>query len=71
MTHLVAHNILAQLGGNRFVTMTGASNLTSREDGLSFKIGSNPKLHHAYHASRSPAMDDYIVRVSVDPRHHG
>lgn len=37
----VAQTILSQLGGNRFVVMTGAKNLTGRADGLSFKIGRN------------------------------
>lgn len=39
----VAQTILAQLGGNRFLVMTGARNLVGRPDGLSFKVGSNAK----------------------------
>ena len=34
----VAKTILAQLGGNRFVAMTGAKKLTSEADGLSFRL---------------------------------
>jgi hypothetical protein len=37
----VANTILEQLGGRKFLAMTGASNLTGRPDGLSFKIGRN------------------------------
>lgn len=60
MTHPVAHNILAQLGGNRFLAMTGASNLTGRADGLSFKIGRNAsKITHV--RVTLTAMDDYQV----------
>lgn len=56
----IARNILSQLGGNRFLAMTGASNLTSRPDGLSFKIGQNAsKITHV--RVTLTAMDDYIV----------
>jgi hypothetical protein len=34
----VAKTILAQLGGNRFVVMTGAKNLTSRSNALLFML---------------------------------
>ena len=34
----VAKTILAQLGGNRFVAMTGARNLGGTEDSLSFRL---------------------------------
>ncbi len=36
----VAHTILQQLGGRRFIAMTGAKNFTSSEVGLNFKIPS-------------------------------
>lgn len=36
----VAHTILDQLGGSRFVAMTGAKQLVALERGLQFKIGS-------------------------------
>lgn len=39
----VATTILAQLGGNRFVAMTGSKNFMGRPDGLTFKTGRNPK----------------------------
>lgn len=36
----VAQTILAQLGGNRFLSMTGARHLTGSADTLSFKLPS-------------------------------
>jgi hypothetical protein len=44
MTDLtVARSILDQLGGERFVAMTGARELVGSADSLTFKIGVNPK----------------------------
>ena len=40
---LVAKTILQQLGGNRFIAMTGAKNLASSKDSLTFKISSRNK----------------------------
>lgn len=37
----VANTILQQLGGRKFIVMTGASNLSGSADCLSFKIGRN------------------------------
>lgn len=55
-----AQTILSQLGGNKFLAMTGASNLTSRPDGLSFKVGRNAgKVTHV--RVTLTAMDDYQV----------
>lgn len=34
----VAKTILEQLGGHRFISMTGARNLIARENGLSFRL---------------------------------
>lgn len=34
----IAHTILAQLGGSRFIAMTGASNLVRHDNALSFKL---------------------------------
>ena len=39
----VARSILDQLGGARFVAMTGARELVGSADSLTFKIGVNPK----------------------------
>ena len=43
MTNQVAHTILAQLGGSKFVAMTGAHSLTSGPTALSMRIGRNAK----------------------------
>lgn len=37
----IAATILAQLGNNKFIAMTGAKNLMGLGDGLSFQIGRN------------------------------
>lgn len=37
----VAKEILKQLGGNRFITMTGAKNLAAGDNSMSFKIMRN------------------------------
>lgn len=37
----VAKTILAQLGGNKFVVMTGTKNLVGSENSLAFKFGRN------------------------------
>jgi hypothetical protein len=37
----IAKTILEQLGGNKFIAMTGAKNLGAGENYLSFKIGRN------------------------------
>lgn len=38
MTHQTAHTIMNQLGGGRFVLMTGAKSFSSTENSISFKI---------------------------------
>lgn len=42
-----ANTILQQLGGRRFLTMTGAKNLVAHDDGLSFKLPSQPHYTRA------------------------
>lgn len=39
MTNSVAQTILSQLGGNKFLAMTGAKNLVGGGDSLQFSIG--------------------------------
>ena len=55
----VAQTILSQLGGNRFVMMTGANKLTVRENGLSFKIGRNATQTNHVTISYDYAQDLY------------
>jgi hypothetical protein len=38
MTNVIAKTILAQLGGNRFVAMTGSKDFVATENGLTFKL---------------------------------
>lgn len=38
---MTAQTILNQLGGNRFVAMTGAKNFVALENGIKFNIGKN------------------------------
>lgn len=55
-----AQTILSQLGGNKFLAMTGACNLIGSDNGLSFKIGRNvSKITHV--RVTLTAMDDYQV----------
>ena len=39
--HEIATTILQQLGGKRFIVMTGAKDFTTIDNGLRFKIGRN------------------------------
>ena len=57
----VAHTILAQLGGSKFIAMTGAKSFLSEKDALSFNI---PKARAGVNCVRvqlTPA-DTYTVR---------
>lgn len=60
MTLQVANTILAQLGGNRFVAMTGATNLLGGNNTLSMKIGRNEKKVTHVRIALTPA-DEYHV----------
>ena len=60
MTLAVANTILSQLGGNKFLAMTGASNLVGREDGLSFKVGRNDAKVTHVRVTLTPA-DEYTL----------
>ena len=43
MSNQIAEIILDQLGGNKFITMTGAKNISAFDDGIQFQIGKNSK----------------------------
>jgi len=51
----VAHTILDQLGGSRFVAMTGAKHFVGRVDGLAFRI---PRTNGVSQVSITLAGDD-------------
>lgn len=40
---MIAETILQQLGGNKFVVMTGAKNFVALENGIKFNIGRNAR----------------------------
>jgi hypothetical protein len=71
MTNMtVARAILEQLGGARFVAMTGAKNFVGSADSLTFKIGPNPKRVSQVRVTLAPA-DLYAVtffRIGAAPR---
>lgn len=46
MSLQVANTILAQLGGNKFLAMTGAKNLVGGDDTLRFKIPLSNGINH-------------------------
>lgn len=58
----VARTILDQLGGNRFVVMTGAKNLMMEPNGMSFTLPSKFATNKANFVKiELTVMDDYIV----------
>lgn len=61
-TKQVAETILAQLGGNRFKAMTGASSFSygvhNGNHSLSFRVGKNPKKVFGVRISLTP-LDVY------------
>jgi hypothetical protein len=58
----VAHTILRQLGGGRFLPMTGAKNLVGSADALSFRLpGTITKNHINYVRIRLEPDDTYTV----------
>lgn len=61
----VAQTILEQLGGNKFVAMTGAKNLVGGEGSLQMKLGSGA-TNNATHltVTLDAVTDTYIVQFS-------
>lgn len=60
----VATEILRQLGGNRFLTMTGMHNLVGTENALGLQFRSNPKGYAKMWIVLTP-MDDYRLEFYV------
>lgn len=61
----VAKTILQQLGGSRFVVMTGAKNFVSSDNSLSFKVGRNDKKVTHVRITLN-ALDTYdVVYMSI------
>ena len=59
----VAKIILSQLGGNKFVAMTGAKNLAGDEKSLSMRIGRNSSNSN-YMKITLNSMDMYDIKFS-------
>ena len=61
----VAKTILQQLGGNRFIAMTGAKNFGSSKNSLQFKIGRNSKsISHVIITLKSSDLYDVeFIRI--------
>lgn len=61
----VAKIILAQLGGGRFISMTGAKNLIGFDDALSFQLSSTMTKNRANRVCITLGADDlYKVEFS-------
>ena len=56
----VAKTILSQLGGNKFIAMTGSKGFTGDDKSLTFRIGRNAGDWNAVKIELTP-MDDYTI----------
>lgn len=73
MTDLtVAKTILAQLGGERFVMMTGATGFIGSADSLTFKLGRNPGrvTHVRVTLTTDGFYDMTLFRTGKGPHSH-
>tara|TARA_R110000787_G_scaffold217183_2_gene326064 strand:- start:1339 stop:1641 length:303 start_codon:yes stop_codon:yes gene_type:complete len=59
----VAKTILSQLGGNKFIAMTGAKNLAGDENSLSMRIGRNSSNSN-YLKITLNSLDTYDLKFS-------
>ena len=63
----IAKTIIEQLGGNKFAVMTGAKFFVATNNGLSFKVGRNPKNVNKVRITLEPT-DTYkmeFIKTSV------
>ena len=58
----IASQILQQLGGNKFIVMTGSKNFIGSEKGLTFKVGSGTKNKTTHVDIKLNGLDLYDVR---------
>lgn len=63
MTNQIAPTILAQLGGGRFLAMTGAKGLLGLPNGLAFQIGRNATRANRVRVTLD-ASDTYTITTS-------
>lgn len=59
----IAKTILNQLGGNRFIMMTGSKNFISKSNGLSMKLSRNKSGANYLNIELTP-MDTYKMTFS-------
>lgn len=64
MANQIAQTILAQLGGNRFMAMTGAKNLVASGNSLRFNLGKGAKGGANLCTVRLDANDTYTVEIA-------
>ena len=64
----IANTILAQLGGNKFLAMTGAKNLLAGDHSLSMKLGRGAKNGITHLTVELNGFDTYTVKFQ---RVHG
>jgi hypothetical protein len=64
--------ILAQLGGERFAVMSGATGFIGSADSLTFKLGSNPKRVTHVRITLTPdgLYDMTFFRIGKGPQSH-
>jgi|WetSurMetagenome_2_1015567.scaffolds.fasta_scaffold1483765_1 hypothetical protein len=60
MELIVAKIILQQLGGSKFIAMTGAKHFSGTERSLTGSLGKNPKSVHTFKVTLDPD-DTYFV----------
>ena len=60
MSMEVAKTILSQLGGNKFIAMTGSKGFTGDDTSLTFRVGRNTGKWHAVKITLTP-MDTYTI----------
>ncbi len=65
---LVAKTILNQLGGSKFIAMTGARSFTSEEDALNFRIPSKNKSKATHIKVILNVMDTYDMEFISSAR---
>lgn len=59
---IVAQTILAQLGGNQFIVLTGAKNFVGGENFLQFRFGRGHGMRITLNGSDTYDIDHYVVR---------
>jgi hypothetical protein len=58
----VAQTILAQLGGNQFIVLTGAKNFVGGENFLQFRFGRGEGMRITLNGSDLYDVDHYVIR---------